>query len=152
MACEFFELFRMIEALLTSSLSLAIGVGILVTAFLGLFCGRFLEISVIAKLPDEFEARKSLQGEGEGPDLGLLERLLFFAAVWMDAHVIAGAWLAFKVAAKWVAWEHIVKLPETLKYEDDRKYMYARLQLSSNLLGRFLSGTRAVVNRWVKKN
>ena len=131
----------MIDALLTSSLSLAIGAGILVTAFLGWLCDPFLKVSVTAELPSEFKAGESLQEEGGGPDLGILERLLFFAAFWMNAHVVAGGWLAFKVAAKWAAWQHIVKLPETLKDEDDRRFMHARLQLSSNLLGRFLNGT-----------
>ena len=55
--------------------------------------------------------------------------------------MIAGAWLAFKVAAKWAAWQHIAKLPDTFENEDAKKYLNARFQLSSNLLGRFLNGT-----------
>jgi hypothetical protein len=96
---------------------------------------------VTVELPDEFKPYEPVQTAGGGPDLGVLERLLFFAAAWLDAYVIAGAWLAFKVAAKWAAWQHIAKLPPALKDEDDRKYMHARFQLSSNLLGRFLNGT-----------
>jgi hypothetical protein len=131
----------MIEALLTSPLSLAIGVGMLVTALLGLLCEPFLSVSVTVELPDEFKAYEPTRKTGGGPHRGVLERLLFFAAVWRDAYVIAGAWLAFKVAAKWAAWQHIAKLPATLKDEDERKYMQARYRLSSSLLGRFLNGT-----------
>jgi hypothetical protein len=134
-------LLQMIEALLMSPHSLAIGVGILVTALLGMLCSPFLELTVTSKIPDEFKTWRLAQKAGGGADLGLLERLLFFAAFWMDAHVVAGAWLAFKVAAKWAAWQHIAKLPDTLKDEDDRQYMAARFWLSSNLLGRFLNGT-----------
>ena len=131
----------MLDALLTSPLSLAIGVGILVTAFLGLLCGPFLHFSVTVDIPKEFEAWKSAQKDGGGSDLGLLERLLFFAAFWLDAHVIAGAWLAFKVAAKWAAWQHIQKIPASSSWNDDRKYLNTRFYLSSNVLGRFLNGT-----------
>jgi hypothetical protein len=131
----------MIDAALTSPFTLAIGAGILVTALLGLLCSPFLNFRVTVKIPDEFKAWEPAQKAGGGSDLGLLERLLFFAAVWQDSHVIAGAWLAFKVAAKWAAWQHIAKLPVTFKDEDDRKYLNARFQLSSNLLGRFLNGT-----------
>ena len=131
----------MIEALLTSPRSLAVGFGILVTALLGVLCAPFLKVSVTVKIPNEFKAWGPAQKAGGGGDLGVLERLLFFAAVWQDAHVIAGAWLAFKVAAKWAAWQHIAKIPEAFNDEDDRKYLNARFQLSSNLLGRFLNGT-----------
>jgi hypothetical protein len=132
---------KTIDALLTSPLSLAIGVGLVVTALLGLLCRLFLKVSVTVELPKEFEAWEPAQKGGGGSDLGLLERLLFFAALWQDAHVIAGAWLAFKVAAKWAAWQHIAKIPETFQGEDDKKYLQARFLLSSNLLGRFLNGT-----------
>src|SRR5262245_49602818 len=62
----------MIEVLLTSSLSLAIGAGILVTALLGLLCSQFLELTVTSKIPDEFETWRLAQKAGGGADLGLL--------------------------------------------------------------------------------
>jgi hypothetical protein len=143
----------MIEALLTSPLSLAIGVGIVVTALLGRLCDPFLKISVTVKFPVEFEEFEDSEKGGGGKELGILERLLFFASAWLETYVIGGGWLTFKVAAKWASWQHITKVPETLKQEhlrgrhitylgaDDRKYMDARRTLSSRLLGRFLNGT-----------
>jgi hypothetical protein len=132
---------QMIEELLRSPLSLAIGGGILVTAVLGLLCGPFLDASVTVKFPEEFKDFKESEKGGGGKELGILERVLFFASAWLSAYVIAGAWLTFKVAAKWASWQHITKIPETLKDEDERKYMDARRRLSSRLLGRFLNGT-----------
>jgi hypothetical protein len=143
----------MIEALLTSPLSLAIGTGILVTALLGLLCDPFLKVSVTVEFPDAFKDFEDSETGGGGKQLGILERLLFFASAWLDAYVIAGGWLTFKAAAKWASWQHITKIPETLNQEhirgpqitylwaDDRKYMDARRRLSSRLLGRFLNGT-----------
>jgi hypothetical protein len=131
----------MLEALLTSPLSLAIGCGIVVTALLGRLCGSFLDVSVTVKFPDEFEEFEESEKGGGGKELGILERLLFFGSAWLEAYVIAGGWLTFKVAAKWASWQHVTKIPEELKDEDERKYMDARRKLSSHLLGRFLNGT-----------
>jgi hypothetical protein len=129
----------MSRAVLTSSLAIAIG--ILITECLGCLCPRFLDVSVPEPFPDEFKEFKSAEKRGGGEELGVLERVLFFASAWLDAYVIGGGWLTFKVAAKWATWQHITKIPETLEGEEDKKYMHARRRLSSRLLGRFLNGT-----------
>jgi hypothetical protein len=144
---------EMFGVLLTSPLSLAVGVGILVTAALGSLCGSFLATSVTVNFPAEFEDFEESEKGGGGKELGILERVLFFAAAWLDAYVIAAGWLTFKVAAKWASWQHITKIPETLKQEytkgghitylniTERQYLDARRRLGSHLLGRFLNGT-----------
>lgn len=98
---------------------------------------------MIVKFPGEFEDFEESEKGGGGNELGILERLLFFVSAWLGQYVIAGGWLTFKAAAKWASWQHITKVPETLKEEgsDERKYMDARRRLSSRLLGRFLNGT-----------
>ena len=115
----------------------AIGWGILITALVGLFCKKFLDWSVTQGFPTSFSAFKSAEKGGGGKCLGILERLLFFASLWLGRYEAAAGWLAFKVAAKWATWQHIVKLPEVIS--DDA--LKNRLQLASRLLGRFLNGT-----------
>lgn len=75
--------------------------------------------------------------------LGGFETSLFFFSFYeKDAAVIGAAWLAFKVAAKWASWQHVIKVPEkllpkTTTLED----IQIRNQWGSWLLSRFLLGT-----------
>jgi hypothetical protein len=50
---------------------------------------------------------------GSGRWLGRLEYILFFVSAWADAHLLAGAWLAFKLGSKWSSWQHIVRVSES---------------------------------------
>jgi ABC-type multidrug transport system permease subunit len=52
-----------------------------------------------------------------------------------------GAWLAFKVAAKWESWTNIVKFNEKLENKDDFEYLKLRNNLATSVLQRFLIGT-----------
>ncbi len=108
------------------------GLGVIVTTVAGWFCECFLKRSVTAPLPLSGQV---IQGTGGGKQLGTLERLLFYLSFGFDAHTIAAGWLAFKVAAKWAAWQHLVKLP------DNNIELRERSTLSSYVLGRFLNGT-----------
>jgi len=86
---------------------------------------------------------------GGSRELGTLEVLLFFTSISLREYTIAGAWLVFKVAAKWAAWQHIAQIPrETLSSSnrtteagDVYLSLRERLRLSNYLLGRFISGT-----------
>src|SRR5262249_32475194 len=115
--------------------------GLFVTIFLGWFSGLFLRRSVSLSLPKEFEHFSDSLARGGGPQTGFLERVLFFAAFWAKEPLLIAAWLAFKVASKWAAWQHIVKIPEAVKYATEQDYLRHKSILSSHLLSRFLNGT-----------
>jgi hypothetical protein len=91
----------------------------------------------------------SRQDNGGSRELGTLEILLFFTSISLRQYTIAGAWLAFKVAAKWAAWQHIAPIPRETLSSSDRtteagdEYLglRERLRLSNYLLGRFTGGT-----------
>jgi hypothetical protein len=108
------------------------GFGLGVALASGYYCEYFLRRSVTAEPREELHHHE--QGGG-GKELGVLERVLFLVSLLVDNYTIAGGWLAFKVAAKWAAWQHVIKISEKETGLEDR------LTLSSRLLGRFLNGT-----------
>jgi hypothetical protein len=110
-----------------------LAIGLLVTIVTGWFCECFLKRSVRAPKSPHLQEH---QVDAGGKQLGVLERLLFFASLWRDQYlVIGGAWLVFKAAGKWAAWQHIARLPDTQDMMEDR------IIASSRLLGRFFNGT-----------
>src|SRR4030095_13107084 len=92
-----------------------IGTGLFVTLFLGWFCGAFLRHTVTSGYPERFKDFEESEKRGGGAQLGVLERVLFFASFWLEQSVFVAGWLTFKVAAKWAVWQHIVKIPENAK-------------------------------------
>jgi hypothetical protein len=119
--------------------STAIELGVILTLILGCTCGAFIKRSVTVG-QDLIPGLEEQQRRGGGAQLGAIERLLFFAAFWLDQHLITGGWLAFKVAGKWAAWQHIAKIPAGGNSEN-ASALERRSRLSSYLLGRFLNGT-----------
>jgi hypothetical protein len=113
-----------------------LGIGVLVTMVSGFFCECFLQRSVTADPGPPYSGVP--QEGGGGKELGVLERLIFFSSLWnKDWLNIAGAWLVFKAAGKWAAWQHIVKTPST----DHPAALRVRIEASARLLGRWLNGT-----------
>jgi hypothetical protein len=109
--------------------------GALITHILGCFSGYFIKRSVTARpISRSFQTLHNQTGGG-GKQLGVFERLMFFASFLFREYTIAAAWLAFKVATKWAAWQHVNKLPE------DKELLVDRARLSSHLYGRFTVGT-----------
>jgi len=87
-----------------------------------------------------------VQGKLEsGEIIGLLERLLFFIAIWISSYLIIGGWLAFKVASKWEVWKNIISVPESLDTDvakvDQLDYLSARRRWASHRYVSFLIGT-----------
>src|SRR5262245_12319451 len=114
--------------------TILLAIGILATKFTGLFCECFLKASVKAK-PKSIHLQQTQAGGG-GKQLGVMERLIFFAALWRPEYAaVAGAWLVFKAAGKWAAWQHIAQIPKEPADVEDR------IVASSRLLGRWLNGT-----------
>ena len=109
--------------------------GLEITLVLGLLSSWWLETYVWVPYPNEWK-ELNYERKGGGAFLGFLERLIFFAAFWHSA-LLAGAWLAFKLGAKWGVWQHVIKYPGTGYIGDMQK----REQLGSRVLGRFLNGT-----------
>lgn len=109
--------------------------GLGVTLLLGLLSDWLLKTYVTVEYPEKWKAH-DFERESGGAFLGFLERLIFFAAFWYSA-LLGGAWLAFKLGAKWSVWEHVIKYPATQPPDDTKD----REQIGSRALGRFLNGT-----------
>ena len=89
------------------------------------------------------------EGETGGKAIGWMERILTFVAVfWGEekGYILIAGWLAFKVASKWEAWQHIVQVPGSLNNVPQLSYLKARWQWGSRLLTRFLVGTAANIS------
>jgi hypothetical protein len=109
--------------------------GVLITLILGCFSGTFLDRSVTARpASSTFQVLHNQTGGG-GKQLGVFERLMFFASFVFGEYTIAAGWLGFKVATKWAVWQHVAKLP------DSKEELNDRAQLSAYLYGRFTIGT-----------
>jgi hypothetical protein len=127
---------------------IAIGTGLLVAQVLGMWCKCFLCRSITATVPNSMRLEPR-QENGGSRELGPLEILVFFASISLQEYAIAGAWLAFKVAAKWAAWQHITQLPRetpisantTLNADDAYHQFRERRRFSNYSFGRFISGT-----------
>ncbi len=77
----------------------------------------------------------------QGNAIGYFERILFYFSIIFGYPTFIGAWLVFKVAAKWNAWSHIVKLPELDTDDLNSQTFETRYRFSSWLLSRFMLGT-----------
>jgi hypothetical protein len=127
---------------------IATGTGLLVAQVLGTWCKCFLCRSVTATMPKSVRLDPR-QENGGSRQLGTFEVLLFFTSISLREYTIAGAWLAFKVAAQWAAWQHIADIPrETLSSSNPTRHadnvylcLRERLRLSNYLLGTFINGT-----------
>lgn len=81
----------------------------------------------------------------KGAILGLLERIVFFGAMWVGKHEVIAGWLAFKVASKWAIFNYIIKFPDELEGVSKISYLVARRKLGSLRMMTFLIGTLANV-------
>lgn len=124
-------------------------IGLPITVVLGLFTGRVVQMVKIKPMAPEGISQKRLneslligrEDERSASVLGFLERIIFFAAFFSNAGLVAAGWLAFKVASKWQVWEHIIQLPKEFPCEDPLERLRVRTEWGSLLLSRFLMGT-----------
>lgn len=75
-----------------------------------------------------------------GNIIGFLERTIYTLAIIVGHPVFIGGWLAFKVAAKWENWAHIVRLPELKSSDLNSTEFEHRAKFASWLHSRFLIG------------
>jgi hypothetical protein len=82
-----------------------------------------------------------------GKWIGRLERIIFFVALYLgreSAVPAIGLWLAFKVAAKWEAWNHMGYVPDASDVNvDPLKYALARRIWAAQGYATFVMGTGA---------
>jgi len=116
-----------------------IAVGLLITLLLGFGAKPLLRQATksmsplrppSAALTDQWAILTSAS-EG-GAMLGWLERFIFFVALWAEAHILIGAWLAFKVASKWQAWSNVISVPNSIEGLDPIDFLIARRSWGSH--------------------
>lgn len=132
---------------------LAGGLGLVVTWIVGRWCGwAVARVKVrMPTLPGVPHSAFEFEGDPHAAKLlGRLERTFFFAVLWADHPVAIAAWLAFKVAAKWSAWNHITRMPErigdgTLFQELDFRHAWGARVVSRFLIGTLYNVIAAIV-------
>ena len=95
---------------------------------------------------DAFEDIGIIGGDSGGKWIGFMERALIFTVLfWGEekGYMIITGWLAFKVASKWAAWQHIVRVPESMEGFPQRDWLRARWAWGSYQFTRFIVGTAA---------
>jgi hypothetical protein len=78
-----------------------------------------------------------------GGKIGTVERLLILAAFWAGEPTLIGAWLVFKIAAKWETWRNIIQVPATLGEPSEVDGLIVRRALGNHIMARFLVGALA---------
>ena len=103
-----------------------------------------VEIPRPAKIPEaKWKQLTTIPGPHGGRWIGHVERLLFFLLLIAGVPELGVAWLAFKVASKWEAWNNVYKIPDTLTDATQFEFLLARTRWGSRTLQRSLIGTAA---------
>jgi len=122
--------------------------GLVVAMLLGLGTPRILRFVKIQPVdsawPRAEELRKAtvFDKESGAPVLGFMERIFFYAAFVLNAPLAIAGWLAFKAAAKWAAWQHVVGMPTlNLLIDDPIQALRYRNGLGTWMVSKTLLGT-----------
>jgi hypothetical protein len=112
------------------------------------FLRRQIPVPAISDDPAVHEEWKKLikHPDESGKWIGHLERMIFFFALFIDAKDAAaaiGVWLAFKVAAKWEAWNHMAYVPDRVKDVPPLRLASARRIWAAHGYATFVMGTGA---------
>ena len=124
---------------------LGIATGIVIATALGFGVNRLLSAAAPQparpeQIPAEVWTQIVLRTPG-GKWIGALERYLSLAAFWTENPSLIAGWFAFKVAAKWEVWRHIVQVPSALEGIPPIEWYGIRSVLGSWVLTRFWLGT-----------
>ena len=127
--------------------AVATGFGLATTLVLSAFAKRLIP-DLMFNPPEgmtEQELKDLMQRPEVGWLLGKLEGIVFFAAFWVEAYVLAAGWLAFKLGAKWQTWQQINKIPDSIIKGDPKGDPVGNFRFrhawGSSLLMRFLIGS-----------
>jgi len=120
-------------------------IGLATTVLLGFTVRSFIK-KVVAEptCPEglkEEDWKKIIERSPGGVWIGIFERIISLVSFWTAQYTILGAWLAFKVAAKWEVWKNIIQVPNNLEGVHPLKWYQARNAIGSWMLARFLIGT-----------
>ena len=77
--------------------------------------------------------------------LGVLERLIILISLASQTPLVIGAWLAFKVAARWEVWRNLVQVPSKFGARERLSDLVARRKWGAIMYMRFLLGTASNV-------
>ncbi len=93
--------------------------------------------------PNEVSNALFVKEASAGRLFGVYEQIFFFGTLAVGQPGGIAVWLAFKVAAKWASWQHIMRLPEALgeKSLGLSHAIRSRNVWGSVILTRFLIGT-----------
>jgi hypothetical protein len=130
-------------------------VGILLVIVLGFLVEPFLALTTEHLKWKDTKKRKKrwVTFTAAGRTIGVLEGILFFVSIVIQYPIFIGAWLVFKVAAKWETRAHIVRLDETESKDLKSEEFETRAMYSSWVHSRFIIGTLsniaiAVIGAW----
>jgi hypothetical protein len=141
--------------------------GLGVTVLLGSILVRHLvkkvgdSIKVPAPSTDQtmVDAWGTLMGQATGGALiGFLERLIFFAAAWVQGWLLITGWLVFKLAFYWQG-ANFTAFPEKLPDEFQMRWLVSKRTLGTHYVATALVGTAAnivvaligvAVGKWIK--
>jgi hypothetical protein len=90
--------------------------------------------------PNQWKEILSPGNKRAGLWLGRFERLFFLIMFISEAYILAGFWLAFKVASKWETWQNIVQVPDD-EVQGFNLGVLDRRNWGDRVLQRFLLGT-----------
>jgi hypothetical protein len=120
-------------------------VGLVTTLLLGALTAKVLQyVQFPSYIEDENIRKVFIKDPQQGGDsiLGILEQVLAFFSLWVEGGgIVIVGWLAFKLGSKWQAWQHVVRVPDTLETKTALENLHVRSGVSSYLLSRFLIGT-----------
>jgi hypothetical protein len=97
---------------------------------------------IIQKLTDHIRPENAWKTDvlSAGRSIGQLETVIFTLSIISGNPIFIGGWLAFKVAAKWENWAHVVRLPELKTIDLNSTDFEYRAKFASWLHSRFLIG------------
>lgn len=115
------------------------------------FAGRIrrgIKVPAISDNPTIETAWRTLihHPDKSGQWVGHVERLILFGALCAtekEAVTAVAAWVAFKVAAKWEAWNHMGHIPDTVKHVEELRYATARRIWAAQGYAALVLGTSA---------
>ena len=127
--------------------------GFLLTSVVGYFgVPRFLEWIRERLRPPDLASRDAINTawsaltqhpKASGDWVGICERVIFFWALYDTRWEAVGIWIAFKVAAKWEARNHLAYVPEVVEGVPPLDWAAARRIWAAREYATFVVGTAA---------
>lgn len=139
-------------------------IGLVVTILLGCGVGSLIRyVGELMPLPapsaeTEQQWKKLASQMANGSWIGFTERIIFFAACWLNGWLLISSWLVFKLGFYWQG-ANFLALPEKSPEPKELDYFIAKRFLGANYVSTVLVGTGVnvlialvgvAVGKWVK--